>query len=258
MHCNSLQASVCHIAFFGRGDACSSCCCRSLGCHVALNWKYPARQHRTPPALMQSTPVSTPRRERCMTPPLHLTPCIEIHQTCQSIFMHIGQLAWQPPPFERCHLMCLVCWVAFQNFPDCASTPQLRSCTVIALKWNAVYAMQVHSYSCMKQARTPAVQSNTPAAPDDAFWDKRNTESSASIRAKVLQPSQLSALSPPPPPPQPSPSSDGNPGGASQSPFGLVGMPPPEEASASSNQSQNTQVSCWHYITLVASSLHPH
>ena len=68
-----------------------------------------------------------------------------------------------------------------------------------------------------------------------------------------MQPSQSPGLAPPPPPShQPAPPSDGNAGGASQSPFGLVGNPPPEETSAGSNQSQNPQVSRQYRISLVA------
>ncbi|KAL3140993.1 hypothetical protein ABBQ32_005510 [Trebouxia sp. C0010 RCD-2024] len=88
----------------------------------------------------------------------------------------------------------------------------------------------------------PAAQSSTPAPPDDAFWDKRNAESSNDIRTKLLQPSQPPALAPPPPPPhQHAPVLDGGAGGASPSPFGLVGNPPPEETSATFNQTQNSQ-----------------
>ena len=84
------------------------------------------------------------------------------------------------------------------------------------------------------------MQSSIPSPPDESFWDKRNTDSTANIRAKLLQPVSPTALGPSHSSSQPGPSADGI---ADQSPFGLVGNAPPEEASATSNQSQNAQVS---------------
>ena len=94
------------------------------------------------------------------------------------------------------------------------------------------------------------MQASIPSPPNDAFWDKRNNESSAAIRGKLLQPAGPSAPGPSavasaslghsPSANQPGPSSDGN---VDQSPFGLVGNPPPEDPSVTSNHSQNAQVS---------------
>ncbi|KAL3153048.1 hypothetical protein ABBQ38_012072 [Trebouxia sp. C0009 RCD-2024] len=102
----------------------------------------------------------------------------------------------------------------------------------------------------------PAVQSSTPAPQDDAFWDKRNTDSSAEIRTRLLQPSQSSDLAPPPPPShQPAPALDGGAGDAGPSPFGLVGNPPPEETYTTPNQSHSAQASS--LTKLLSSSSRP-
>lgn len=148
----------------------------------------------------------------------------------------------------RCQLVCPV--YLLHSLPAYALRSRaqiLHSCSSQAVKHYAVSAIQNPQFLYCEQVRPPppAAQSSTPAPPDDAFWDKRNAESSNDIRTKLLQPSQPPALAPPPPPPhQHAPVLDGGAGGASPSPFGLVGNPPPEETSATFNQTQNSQVSC--------------
>jgi hypothetical protein len=90
----------------------------------------------------------------------------------------------------------------------------------------------------------PAIpQSSVPTPPDDAFWDRRNTEAisiTAMNRARLLQPAHPPALTPGPPidPSQAGPSSDG---AAVQLPFGLDGSSQPTEGAAS-DSSQQAQV----------------